>query len=133
MIINSPALSLTNLPSSIVYGQAVNLLVSTNSTSSVQYTASFSCSSGSYQVSGLTTGKTYQLVPAGIYGNTVITVTGSNIMPGTGSIIINKFGGNIPPAFIPGRMTYYTSVYANMKDGKDLEIISSQLSEEAKL
>ena len=109
--------------SSIAYGQAVTLLVTTNGQSSVQYTASFSCSTGSYQVTGLTTGVTYKLVPAGIYGNTVITVTAANTMPGTLSININKYATNSPPAFIPGRLANYPSVYVNLKDVKDVKIV----------
>ena len=124
MTINLPSLYFESLPDRIIFGQAVNLLVNTNGLSSVMYTASFSCSTGSYQVSGLTTGMTYQLVPAGIYGNAVITVTAPNTQPGTAFINIEKYGANIPPAFIPAQMAYSPSVYSNGEE--DLEIFSSQ-------
>ena len=50
-------LSITALASSITYGQPLVLNVATSSPYPVQYTASFACSSGSYQMTGLTTGK----------------------------------------------------------------------------
>jgi len=118
------ALSIPVLVSSITYGQPLILNVATSSPYPVQYTASFACSSGSYQITGLTTGKPYSIVPAGIYGQVVITVTATNTSPATGSLSIFKPSSNIPPAFIPGRLPFYPSVYAKMKDGKDLEIVS---------
>lgn len=118
------SLSIPVLASSITYGSPVVLNVATSSPYSVQYTASFACPTGSYQITGLTTGKSYSIVPAGIYGQVVITVTATNTSPATSILTINKPSSNIPPAFIPGRLPYYPSVYANMKDGKDLEIVS---------
>ena len=114
----------TDLASSITYGQPLVLNIATSSPYPVQYTASFACSSGSYQITGLTTGKPYSIVPAGIYGQVVITVSATNTSPATGKMSIFKPSSNIPPAFIPGRLPFYPSVYANMKNGKDLEIVS---------
>ena len=105
-----------NAPASITYGQSLSLKVDTSGPQ-VEYTASFACTTGSYQITGLTTGLTYDIVPAGIYGQVVITVTAMNNSPVTFSLNILKAAGNIPPAFIPGRLPNYPSVYLNVTDG----------------
>ena len=89
-------LSITALASSITYGQPLVLNVATSSPYPVQYTASFACSSGSYQITGLITGKPYSIVPAGIYGQVVITVSATNTSPATSALSINKPSSNIP-------------------------------------
>ncbi len=138
-----PSLSVTT-PSnttSVPYGQPVSLLVNTNqqditkrlfsTLGQSQYTASFSCTTGTYQITGLITGVTYNIVPAGIYGNVVLTVTAINTNPSTLTFFIDNPSANIPPAFSPGRLPHYPTVYANMKNGKTLEILEVKYSESA--
>lgn len=72
-------------------------------------------------MTGLSIAATYSIVPAGIYGQVVITVTAENASPATSSIKINKATANIPVAFIPGRLPNYPSVYTNATDGNNPE------------
>ena len=102
-----------------------NLLKSTNSPD-VLYTAYFSCATSSFQITGLSLGTIYSIVPGGVYGSVVITVTAENYNPATVAISIVKPSANIPPAFIPGRMAYYPSVYATMKEDKTVQIVSME-------
>lgn len=124
-----PVLSIVTIDD-LVYGQAVPLQVNTESTTAVQYTASFTCTSGSYQITGLTTGVLYDLVPAGIYGEVVITVTATNTSPATASFSIEKPSNNIPPNYTPAHQRYLPSVYANMRDGRVLEIVEVKYLEQ---
>ena len=124
MALNSPSINVLSFltvtaPSSITYGQSLSLKVETSGPQ-VEYTVSFACPTGSYQVTGLTTGDTYNIVPAGIYGQAVITVTATSNSPVTFSLNILKAAGNIPPAFIPGHLPNFPSVYDNVTDGNHL-------------
>lgn len=116
---------------SLTYGQAVTLLVESSDPSGAQYTASFSCFSGIFQVTGLNTGVSYKLVPAGIYGNVVVTVTATNLNSATMSFSIVKPEANIPPSSRNARSPYYTFVYAHMKDGNELVIIGTNQPHDA--
>lgn len=119
---NLPSLSINSF-ADLIYGQAVPLVVTTNGASNVQYTASFSCTSGSYQVTGLTTGIQYNIVPGGVYGEVVVTVTATNANPATLAFTLFKPSNNIPAHFENAHQRYYPSIYANMKEGKELEVI----------
>lgn len=124
--INLPSLFISSF-ADLIYGQAVPLTVSTNGPANIKYTAYFACTSGSYQVTGLTTGVSYSIVPGGVYGETVITVTAENSNPGTFAFSLFKPSNNIPAQFINAHQRYYPSVYANMKDGGQLEILEVKL------
>lgn len=108
---------------SITYGQAVTFLVNTNDPAGIKYTATFSCTTGSYQITGLNAGVTYKLALSGIYGNIVVTVTATNHRPTTSFFTIKMPSANIPPGFIPSRSLFNQFVFANMKDDNIIEII----------
>lgn len=57
-----------------------------------------------------------------------LTVTATKANTATKSFIINKPGANISPAFVPGHLPLYPSVYANMKR-QTLEILEVKYSE----
>ena len=106
-------------PASVIFGQAVSLKVDTDGPFQVQYTASFACTTGSFQMTGLKTGVTYKIVPSGIYGNAVVTATATNAVPDMKSFNIFKPTENIPAAFIPGRLPYYPSIYSSNMTGEN--------------
>jgi hypothetical protein len=124
-----PSLSFTSPASSgtvpkISYGEPVLLNVATNGASSAQYTAIFTCAAGYFQITGLNTGKAYSIVPAGIYGNAIITVTAIDSRPATLSITITRSSANQPPIFIRGNPSFLPSIYANMQEDGNLEVLS---------
>lgn len=104
-----------------------NLLKSSNQVNSpVLYTAYFACPTSSFQITGLSLDTLYSIVPGGVYGQVVITVTAENLNPATMAITITKPTANIPPAFVLGRMPYYPSVYASMKEDNTVEVLSME-------
>lgn len=121
MIFNSPVAA-----AEINYGNPVTLNVSISgpSQSATKYTATFTCPTGVFIITGLNIDQSYNIVPGGIYGSVIITVTAENTSLATIEISINKPMANIPPAFVPGRMPYYPSVHANMKEDGNLDIVS---------
>lgn len=65
------------------------------------YTASFSSAGGTYLVNGLVQGVTYNLVPAGIYGNTTLVVTATGSMTALVTFNIINYNPNVVPLYIP--------------------------------
>lgn len=76
--------------STYIFGTAipVNVMNSGEDTAST-YTATFVCSAGTYQVTGLTIGKTYMLIPAGLHGLTNLVVTAAAGITAVATIDIN--------------------------------------------
>jgi hypothetical protein len=108
----------------INYGEPVPLKVATNGAFAVQYTAIFTCAAGYFQITGLNTGTEYSIVPAGIYGNAIISVTAIDSRPAMLHITITRSSANQPPSFIPGNPSFYPSIYANMQEDGNLEVLS---------
>lgn len=100
-------------PASVSFGQPVPLKVDTNGPMPTKYTVFFACHAGSFEINGLRTGMTYNLVPSGIYGSVVVTATAVKATPGFLKLQIVKPSQKIPPSFIPGVVPNPMTVFFN--------------------
>ena len=83
----------------------VNVINSDTDTATF-YTATFACAAGTYQITGLSLGVTYKIIPAGLHGlaNLIITAAG-----GTTAVINIQITGPVPPTPSPSPIYTPTS------------------------
>jgi len=104
--INTLSIISPTVDSSIPFGRTIPVLVdNSDGDISTYYTATFSSSSGTFLINGLVQGITYNLVPAGIYGNTTLVVTATGGTTALVSFQIINYNANIVPIFIPSRLS----------------------------
>lgn len=95
-------------------------------TTTLYYSAVFSCAVGAYQLSNLVLGTSYSVIPPGIFGPVTLTVTASGCSTALMSLIITPSIPNYPPAYVPvqlPRLAYpFPSLYAHFNENGKAEI-----------
>ena len=90
-----------------VFGTPIPInVINSDTDTATFYTATFSCAAGTYQITGLSLGVTYKIIPAGLHGlaNLIITAAG-----GTTAVINIQITGTVPPTPSPSPIYTPTS------------------------
>jgi len=110
-------------------GDVIPLNVSLDSddfTTTLTYSAVFSCAAGAYQLSNLVLGTSYSVIPPGIFGPVTLTVTATGCSTALLSINITPAVPNYPPAYVPVQLPHlaypFPSLYAHFNENGKAEI-----------
>lgn len=103
----------TNFSSGTVIPLNVSLSNGDLSTT-LTYSAVFSCAAGSYQLNSLVLGQSYSVIPPGVFGPTTLTVTAVGCATALLSLVITPAVPNYPPNYVPVQLPLLSNPYPTL-------------------
>lgn len=104
----------TNYASGTVIPLQVALTSSGDLSTTLTYTAVFSCAAGSYQLNSLVIGQSYSVIPPGVFGPTTLTVTAVGCATALLSLTITPTVPNYPPNYVPVQLPLLSNPYPTL-------------------
>lgn len=102
-VLELPVLTI-KIPKSVMFGWPVPVRVDTSGPTPLLYDLKFSCHYGKHEWERLTTGRTYEIVPPGIYGQVDVIATAKDAVPAKATLTIVRIANNNPPEYKPSRL-----------------------------